>query len=151
MITTKNKRQHDGGISTIKDRAAHLVQALEKCPLEFIVKTLATFDEVNSPGTKSPSANRWIREFCGFESSDSNKDMEPIIEVLNDGRLVNDRATLIELMEVMEVDDLSATMSNPNQTGSTPELRKKKWKTFGAVAAAAVVGVVVGVVMAGAI
>jgi len=101
MITTKNKRQHDGGIGTIKDRAAHLVQALEKCPLEFIVKTLATFDKCNSPGTKSRSARRWIREFSGFESKAAHKDMEPIIEVLNDGRLVDDRATLIELMKDM--------------------------------------------------
>lgn len=101
MITTRNKRQYDGGICTIKDRAAHLVQALEKCPLEFTVKTLATFDNVNSPETKSRSARRWIRQFSGFESKDANKDMEPIIDVLIDGRPVDDRATLIELMKDM--------------------------------------------------
>ncbi len=101
MITTRNKRQYDGGTQNIKDRAAHLVQALEKCPLEFTLKTLAVFDERNSPGTKSRSAKRWIREFCGFESKDSGKDMKPIIEVLNDGRVVEDRTTLIELMKDM--------------------------------------------------
>ena len=102
MITTKNKRQHDGGIDTIKDRAAHLVQALENCPLEFTVETLAIFDKCNSPGTKSRSARRWIRQFSGFESRAARKGMEPIIEVLNDGQLVDDRATLIELMKDMK-------------------------------------------------
>ena len=102
MITTKNKRQHDGGIVTIKDRAAHLVQALENCPLEFTVKTLATFDRVNSPRTNSRSARRWIRQFSGFESESAHKDMEPIIEVLNDGRLVDDKKMLKELMKDMD-------------------------------------------------
>ena len=100
MITTKNRRQHDGGIVTIKDRAAHLVQALEKCPLEFTVKALAVFDKCNSPGTKSPSARRWIRQFGGFENG--SKHMEPIIEVLNDGRLVDDKQMLKELMKDMD-------------------------------------------------
>ena len=98
MITTRNKHQYDGGICTIKDRAAHLVQALANCPLEFTVKTLATFDKVNSPETNRRSARRWIRQFSGFESEDANKDMEPIIEILIDQRPVDDRATLIELM-----------------------------------------------------
>jgi hypothetical protein len=101
MITIRNKREHDGGIQTIKDRAAHLVQALENCPLEFILETLAVFDRCNSPGTRSRSARRWVREFCGFESAASHKDMEPIIEALIDGKVVNDRATLIELMKEM--------------------------------------------------
>ena len=102
MITTRNKRRHEGGITAIKDRAAHLVQALENCPLEFTVETLAIFDKCNSPGTKSRSARRWIREFSGFESKAAHKNMEPIIEVLNDGRLINDRATLIEIMKDMK-------------------------------------------------
>ena len=102
MITTINKRPHDGGIRTIRDRAAHLVQALENCPLEFTVETLAIFDKCNSPGTKSCSARRWIREFSGFESEAAHKDMEPIIEVLNDGRLVDDKKMLKELMKDMD-------------------------------------------------
>lgn len=102
MITTKNKRPHDGGLGTIKGRAAHLVQGLENCPLEFTVEALTIFDKYNSPDTKSRSARRWIREFCGFESKAAHKDMEPIIEVLNDGNLINDRDTLIELMKDMK-------------------------------------------------
>lgn len=102
MITTKNKRQHDGGIDTIKDRAAHLVQALENCPLEFTVETLAIFDKFNSQGTKSRSARRWIRQFSGFESKAAHKDMEPIIEVLNDGQVVDDKEMLKELMKDMD-------------------------------------------------
>ena len=101
MITTRNKRPCDGGIGTIKGRAEHLVQALENCPLEFTLKTLAAFDKYNSPGTKSRSAKRWIREFCGFESEASHKNMEPIIEMVNDGHVVSDRETLIELMKDM--------------------------------------------------
>lgn len=101
MITTRNKQPYDGGIKNIKDRAAHLVQALEKCPLDFILTTLTVFDEINSPGTKSRSARRWIREFCGFESDASGKGREPIIEVVKDGQVVSDRATLIELMKDM--------------------------------------------------
>lgn len=102
MITTKNKRPHDGGIDTIKGRAAHLVQALENCPLEFTVEALAILDKYNSPRTQSRSARRWIREFCGFESEAAHKDMEPIIEVLNNGNPVNDRDSLIELMKDMK-------------------------------------------------
>jgi hypothetical protein len=101
VITTRNKQPHHGGIGTIKDRAAHLVQALENCPLEFTLETLAAFDKYNSPGTKSRSAKRWIREFCGFESEASHKKMEPIIEVVHDGRVVSDRETLVELMKGM--------------------------------------------------
>ena len=99
MITTKNKRPHEGGIGTLKDRAAHLVQSLENCPLEFTVKALTIFDKYNSPGTQSRSARRWIREFCGFESKAAGKEMEPIIEVLSDGCPVSDGDTLIELMK----------------------------------------------------
>ncbi len=102
MITTINRRPHDGGIRTIKDRAAHLVQALENCPLEFTLEALAVFDKHNSPETKSRSAKRWIREFGGFESEAAHKDMEPIIEVLIDGHLVTDRATLKETMRNMK-------------------------------------------------
>lgn len=101
MITTRNRRPHDGGIKSIKDRAAHLVQALENCPLEFTLKTLTVFDNCNSPGTNSRSARRWIRQFCGFESDASHKDMEPIIEVLIDGETVRGRAVLIDLMKEM--------------------------------------------------
>jgi len=101
MITTRNKRPHGGGIRTIKDRAAHLVQALEHCPLESTLESLAVFDKYNSPGTKSRSARRWIREFCGFESAAAHKAMEPIIEVLDDDQLVRNRATLNELMKDM--------------------------------------------------
>lgn len=101
MITTKNMRPHEGGIHSIEDRAAHLVQALENCPLEFTCEALAVFDKYNSPGSKSPSARRWIRKFCGFESKKSHKEMEPIIEVVNDGRVIDDRAKLIELMKDM--------------------------------------------------
>jgi len=100
MITTRNKQPYDGGINTIKDRAAHLVQALEKCPLKFTVEALTIFDKFNSPGAKSPSAKRWIRQFCGFE--DGSKAMEPIIEVLNDRRLVEDKETLKGLMMDMK-------------------------------------------------
>jgi len=100
MITTRNRQQNDGEIHFIKDRAAHLVQALEKCPLEFTVEALAIFDKFNSRGANSPSAKRWIRQFCGFEGG--SKAMEPIIEVLNDRRLVEDKETLKGLMMDMK-------------------------------------------------
>lgn len=99
MITTRNMKQHHGGIANYTDRAAHLVQALENCPLEFIVATLAIFDNCNSKGAKSPSAKRWIRQFAGFDAS---KKMEPIIEVLNNGQAVDDKETLKELMKHMK-------------------------------------------------
>jgi len=101
MITTRNKRPHDGGVETIKDRAAHLVQALENCPLEFLLETLSAFDKYNSSGTKSRSAKRWIKEFCGFESEASHKNVEPIIEVVKDGQVVSDRERLIEVLKDM--------------------------------------------------
>jgi hypothetical protein len=101
MITTRNLHPHDGGIQSIKDRAAHLVQALESCPLEFTLETLAVFDKCNSPDTTGRSARRWIREFCGLESKESNKKMESIIEVLDDGQVVTDRTKLKELMRDM--------------------------------------------------
>ncbi len=101
MITTRNKRAYGVAIKTITDRAAHLVQALEKCPLEFTVEALARFDKYNSPGTRHRSARRWIRQFAGFESDAAQKGMEPIIEILNDGRPVTERGVLIELMKDM--------------------------------------------------
>lgn len=101
MITTRNRHKYDGGIRTIKDRAAHLVQALEGCPLEFTLRVLADYDRYNSPGTKSRSARRWIREFCGFESEASRKAMDPIIDVLIDGYEVRDKGSLNELMKDM--------------------------------------------------
>lgn len=100
MITTKNKQPHSGGIDFINDRAAHLVQALAGCPLEFTVEALAIFDKFNSPGAKSPNAKRWIWQFCGFEGG--SKAMEPIIDVFNDEQLVEDKETLKGLMKEMK-------------------------------------------------
>ena len=68
MITTKNITPYKEYIRYKKDRAAHLVQAMEKCPLEDTLVALTIFDKWNSQSAKSPSAKRWIRQFCGFES-----------------------------------------------------------------------------------
>ncbi len=46
-------------------------------------------------------ARSWVREFAGFESRASHKKMYPIIDVLEDGCIVSDRAELIELMKNM--------------------------------------------------
>ena len=101
MITTKNIAPYAGGVKHIKDRAAHLVQGMENCPLEDTLIALAQFDKWNSGGAKSPSAKRWIKRFCGFESHDSGKEMTAIIQVLNDGQLVDSKRELIALMEGM--------------------------------------------------
>ncbi len=85
MITTVNKRRHDGGIDTIKDRAAHLVQSMEGCPIEDVLRALVIFDKYNSPNTTNRNAKRWLYEFCGYESASSGKKMDPLIHVENDG------------------------------------------------------------------
>ena len=102
MITTKNKSPYNNKfcITTISGRAEQLVRSLEKCPLEFTLQTLVSFDKYNSPeAIGGGDAKRWVRQFCGFEKG--KRAMKPIIEVLDDGQLVEDRTTLIKLMEGM--------------------------------------------------
>jgi len=101
MITTKTLQPCDGEMQTIKGRAAFLVQAFEGCPLELTLETLSKFDKWNSPSTKSRSAKRWIRQFCGFESEVSSKVMNPTIEVVQDGRQVTDCTEQNRIMKEM--------------------------------------------------
>lgn len=101
MITTRNVRPYDGGIASRTDRAAHLIQSLEGCPLELILQTVAKFDFYNSPETKSRSARRWIRHFGGFESGASGKGMAPIIQIVRDDDVVKKREILNSTMKHM--------------------------------------------------
>ncbi|MFK7889034.1 MAG: hypothetical protein AB8G16_19420 [Gammaproteobacteria bacterium] len=104
MITTKNLIPYTGDVSSIKNRAAHLVQGMAKCPLSETVAALIVFDYWNSPGTKGRNAHRWVSQFCGFESGASGKSMRAIIQVTHDGNAVKTKADLKRLMGDMPHD-----------------------------------------------
>ncbi|MEJ2273602.1 MAG: hypothetical protein P8Y01_03400 [Woeseiaceae bacterium] len=83
----------------INFKAANIVKAMEGCPMRDIVAALRSMDQTNSPAS-TPNPSRWITQFAGLESEAAGKAMEPWIQIVNDGQIVQDKRLFRELLNL---------------------------------------------------
>lgn len=99
-VRVTNRNPHREG--SIAWRAGQLVVAMQGCGIREIVSALAALErDTTRRGIGDPP--RWLTHFAGLESAASGKQIEPWIEVVNNGTILRTVAEFRKLVATPRV------------------------------------------------